>query len=470
MKLGTVSFPISCRADSQQPFNHAVALLHSFAYGPAKQAFQDIAVKDPGCAMAHWGIAMTSFHPVWAPELPQQTFAAAQQEMLAAAKLPAPSAREQGFIHATGLLYQVDEHLVTMQRTLAYEQAMAQVARDNPADVEAQVFHALALLANAPPADKTHARQKQAVDILEPLFRSNPDHPGIAHYLIHACDSAELAQRGLPAARKYASIAPAAPHALHMPSHIFTRLGLWDDSIRSNIASRRAAHDHSDAMGELHAMDYLVYAYLQAGRNKDAHLVIADLKAMHDLDMDDFAVAYAATAMPIREVIEEGRWSDAAAMPPPAGAHGSVLAIAVWAKGMGLARTGHAAQARLQADQLGGLASSLKAGGDDYWSVQTDVLAAEVRAWSAHADGDAARAVSLLTDAADREDRVEKRPVTPGPILPAREQLGDLLLLEEQPRLAAAAFTAALAQAPNRAGSLRGAKSANAAISASDVH
>jgi hypothetical protein len=464
LKLGTVSFPISCKPAVQQPFNRAVALLHSFAYGPARQAFAAVAAQDPQCAMAQWGVAMTSFHAVWAPALPPESFGQAQQAMLAATRLPAGSAREQGFIRALGALFATNAALKPAQRTLAYEQAMAQVARDNPGDVEAQVFYALSLLANAPPADKTHARQKQAVALLEPLFGAHPDHPGLAHYLIHACDSTELAQRGLPAARKYASIAPAAPHALHMPSHIFTRLGLWDDSIRSNLASRAAAHEHGDTMGELHAMDYLVYAYLQAHRGQDARQVVSELGAMANLDMDDFAIAYAATAMPIRIVVEEGRWNEAANVAPPAGAPGSVVALAVWARGMGLARSGHAREARAQADELSRIQARLKATGDDYWSLQTGVLATEVLAWSAQADGDAAGAVTLLADAADREDAVEKRPVTPGPVLPAREQLGDLLLAQKRPDEAATAFRAALLQAPNRAGAVQGAALAAASV------
>jgi tetratricopeptide (TPR) repeat protein len=462
-KLGKVSFPISCDPAVQQPFNRGVALLHSFAYGAAQQAFTDVATKDPRCAMAHWGLAMAYFHPVWAPALPPETFARGQHEMQEATGLPAGSRRERQYIHALGQLYQTG-NAKPAQRTRAYEQAMAALARDHGEDVEAQVFYAVALLSNASMFDKTHAKQKQAIAILDPLFREYPDHPGIAHYLIHACDSAELAQHGLPAARKYASIAPSAPHALHMPSHIFTRLGLWDDSIRSNLASEQAARQHGDIMGQLHAMDYLVYAYLQTGRDKEARQVIAAMKAMPDLDMSDFAIAYAATAMPIREAVEQGRWSDAAAIEPPAGAPGSVVAIAVWAKGLGLARSDHPDDARAQAKHLDRIAAQLKAAGDDYWSMQTGVLAAEVRAWAAQASGDPKQAVALLSDAADREDQIEKRPVTPGPIVPAREQLGDLLLAQKQPGPALAAFQHALVQAPGRAGALQGERDARSTL------
>jgi tetratricopeptide (TPR) repeat protein len=455
-KLGKVSFPISCDPSVQQPFNRAVALLHSFAYGPATKAFRDVAAQDPKCAMAHWGVAMTYFHPVWSPALPPDTFTGGQQEMLEATRLGAATPREQQYIRALGELFKVDPGLKPPQRTLAYEKAMAAVARDNPDDLEAQVFYAVALLSNAAPSDKTHAKQKQAIDILEPLFRSHPDHPGIAHYLIHASDSAELAQRGLPAARKYATIAPSAPHALHMPSHIFTRLGLWDDSIQSNLASEKSAREHNDAMGQLHAMDYLVYAYLQTGRAKEAGDVVTRMRAIPDLDMGDFAIAYAATAMPIRIAVEQARWADASATTEPSGAPPSVVAIAVWAKGLGLARTGRPIEAQQQADRLTQIEKQLTASGDTYWSVQTGVLADEVRAWSAQAGGDATKAVTLMRSAADREDALEKRPVTPGPILPAREQLGDLLLTQKQPDQALVAFRAALTESPGRAGALKG--------------
>ena len=455
-KLGKVTFPVSCDPKVQQPFDRAVALLHSFAYGPATKAFQAVLVTDPGCAMAHWGVAMSYFHPVWAPALPPDTFAAGQKEMLAATRLGAATPREKQFIQALGELYKVDPRLTLPQRTLAYEKAMAEVARDNPTDVEAQVFYAVALLSNAAPSDKTHARQKQAIDILEPLFRTHPDHPGIAHYLIHACDSAELAQRGLPAARKYASIAPSAPHALHMPSHIFTRLGLWDDSIQSNLASEKSAREHGDTMGQLHAMDYLVYAYLQTGRVKEADGVIAELHAMPPLDMEDFGVAYAATAMPIRVAVEQSHWADASAIRDPDGAPPSVVAIAVWARGLGLARTGHPAEAAKEAIRLEQIAKQLGDSGDTYWSLQTGVLADEVSAWAAQASGDAANATARLASAADKEDALEKRPVTPGPIVPAREQLGDLLLQQNKAAPALAAFKTSLAGSPGRAGALRG--------------
>ncbi|WP_260735684.1 tetratricopeptide repeat protein [Tunturiibacter lichenicola] len=460
-KLGTVSFPISCEPAVQEQFNRGVALLHSFAYASAEQTFRGIVQAYPQCGMAHWGVAMTYFHPVWSPSLPPSTFPAGQKEMLEATRLGANSDREREFIHALGVLYQQSDALTPAMRTLAYEQAMAKVAKHNSNDLESQVFYALAILANVSPSDKTHAKQKQAIAILEPLYAEYPNHPGIAHYLIHACDSQELAERGLPAARAYAQIAPSAPHALHMPSHIFTRLGLWDDSIASNLASRQAARQHGDTREELHAMDYLAYAYLQTGHYEEVSQIIQDIKTMPKLDMSNFGTAYAVTAIPIRFAVERGRWDDAANIVPPldvppSAAPPSVVAIAVWSRGLGLARTGHAKEAREQADRLRQIEAQLRASNDNYWSTQTGVLAGEVMAWSAQASGDPHQALVLLRTAADQEDAIEKQPVTPGPILPAREQLGDLLLQQKQPDLALKEFQAALVEAPRRRGALQG--------------
>lgn len=338
-KLGKVSFPISCTPAVQEQFDRGVALLHSFAYTAAEDTFQSVAQQDPQCAMAHWGMAMAYFQQLWDPPILPATIPIAQKEIQRAQQIGAASERERQFIHALALLYQDAATVPYRTRVLNYEHAMSDLASQNRKDVEAQVFYALALLANASPADKTHAKQKQAADLLEPLNRTNPQHPGIPHYLIHAYDNAELAPRGLPAARAYSKIAPSAPHALHMPSHIFTRLGLWDDSITSNLAARQAAHQQGDTGEELHAMDYLVYAYLQSGREKDAALVIEQLKNMPNLNEHDFKVAYASTAMPVRFAVERGQWTDAAGIISPAGVLPQVDATAVWARGIGNAKT-----------------------------------------------------------------------------------------------------------------------------------
>jgi tetratricopeptide (TPR) repeat protein len=458
-KLGQVSFSISCNATVQHEFDRGVALLHSFAYAAAEAAFRDVAVQDPGCAMAHWGIAMTKFHQLWDPPLSPATLSAAQREIHLAEQIGSSSKRERQFIDALGLIYR-DTAIPYRTAAMNYEHAMQQVAAQNKEDTEAQVFYALALLANASQSDKTHEKQKQAADLLEPLYRSHPQHPGIPHYLIHAYDNAELAPRGLPAATDYAKIAPSAPHALHMPSHIFTRLGLWDDSIASNLAARDAAHRQGDTGEELHASDYLVYAYLQSGRDKEAAEVIQKLETMSSQEAGNFKASYASTAMPIRYAVERGQWSDAAKIVAPTSAPGHVIAIAVWARGLGLSRSGHAAEARYEVKRLRQIEETLHSSGNDYWATQVSILAREIVAWCAQQEGKPEQAVVLLRQAADEEDAIEKLPVTPGPIVPAREQLGSLLLEQNHPELALVEFQTALVNAPGRRGALQGAAQA----------
>jgi tetratricopeptide (TPR) repeat protein len=460
-KLGAVSFPTSCIPAVQQQFNRGVALLHSFAYSAAENTFRDVAARDPQCAMAHWGIAMTHFHQLWEPALPPEAILVASGEIRRARAIGAGSARERKFIDAVGLLYQDSSTVPYGVRVSNYERAMGDLAADGK-DAEAQVFYALALLANASPMDKSHAKQKRAADLLEPLYRVYPQHPGIPHYLIHAYDNAELAPRGLLAARAYSEIAPSAPHALHMPSHIFTRLGLWEDSIASNRAARKAAQQQGDTGEELHAMDYLVYAYLQSGHEREAAHVVQELKDMSKLNSGDFKVGYASTAMPIRYAIERRQWAEAAIISSPAGAPPQVVAAAVWARGLGLARSGRAAEARVEIDKLRQIESRLRDSGNDYWTSQARILMHEVMAWSAQADGKREEAVALMREAADEEDGIEKLPVTPGPIVPGREQLGDLLLEQNQPAMASKEFQLALVAAPGRRGAITGAARAAA--------
>ena len=467
-KLGVVSFPISCQPEVQQQFDRGVALLHSFVYADARGAFQAVAAQDEHCAMAHWGIAMTYFRQLWDPPLLPETVSSAQKEIERAQQLGTNSERERNFIKALAELYQNADSVPYSTRVLNYERAMSPLASQNSTDVEAQVFYALALLANASPADKTHLRQKKAAALLEPLNGSHPQHPGIPHYLIHAYDNAELAPKGLQAARGYSQIAPSAPHALHMPSHIFTRLGLWDDSIASNLAAREAAHQQNTMGEELHAMDYLVYAYLQSGRDSAAAQIVEQLKGMSGLNTADFIIGYAFTAMPIRLAVERGEWEDAAKVVSREGVPPHVAAIAVWARGMGLSRSGHVAEAQAESDRLRQIEMQLRASGNranasanqsnnDYWAAQVHILLREVMAWSAEASGKHEEAVTLLREAADQEDGIEKLPVTPGAIVPAREQLGYLLLEQHHPELAAAEFQTALANAPGRRSALQGA-------------
>ncbi len=455
-KLGSVSFPVSCTAGVQEEFNRGVALLHSFAYSAARTAFQHVAEQDPQCAMAHWGVAMTYFHQLWVPPLSPDTSLIARDEIQRAERIGSGSDLERGFIRALGVLFKDADRVAYPARALNYEHAMSLVAAENRTNTEAQIFYALALLANAPLTDQTHAKQKQAADLLEPLYRVYPQHPGIAHYLIHAYDNPEFAARGLPVARAYALIAPSAPHAQHMPSHIFTQLGLWDDSIASNRAARQAAHEQGDTGEELHAMDYLVYAYLQEGRDEEAGAVIQELKQMRDLEMANFKIAYAGTVMPVRYAVERGHWADAAQMVAPAGAPPEVVAVSYWARGMGLARGGHAAEARSAMKQLQAIEEQLRSSGNGYWATQVEIQRREVEAWAAQADRRTDEATSVMRAAADKEDALEKLPVTPGPIVPAREQLGYLLLEQGQPSQALREFATTLANAPGRRGAMQG--------------
>ena len=338
-KLGSVKFPNSCSAKVQQEFERAVALLHSFAYSAAEKAFRDVIAKEPDCAMAHWGVAMTYFHQLWEPHVAPQDVARGQAE-IAQAKTIGGSDRERGFIDALNMIYAKADSLPYQERADAYTLAMGKLAERNPNDVECQVFYALALIATASPIDKTHANEKKAAALLEPLFQAHPQHPGIPHYLIHACDNSEMASRGVGAAQQYAKIAPSAPHALHMPSHIYTRLGMWEQSIASNMAARKAAHVQGDIGEELHAMDYLTYAYLQLGRDADAARVLEDLHGMSGLHAGEFKVGYASSAMPVRYAIERRQWVEAARLEPIAGTQPHVFAITIWARAVGLARSG----------------------------------------------------------------------------------------------------------------------------------
>lgn len=456
-KLGAVTFSTSCAPAVKPAFERAVALLHSFAYTASEQAFRHVSALDLGCAIAHWGIAMSRFHQLWEPPLSGEDLREGAKQLQTASDIRAGSLRERQFIEALDTYYRDAERDAPAVRAERYARAMAGVARNNPSDAEAQIFFALALIGAASPADKTHSNQKRAAAILEPIFQKQPEHPGVAHYLLHAYDSAELAPRGLVAARAYSKIAPSAPHALHMPSHIFTRLGLWDDSIASNLAARAAAHQQDDIGEELHAMDYLTYAYLQRGRYADAEQVVADLRSMRNLPAPEFKVDYAATAMPVRLAIERRAWNSVPTLValPQSAPH--VAALVSWAQALGKARAEHPQPADAAIDRLRGYLRELQASGNTYWATQVEVLLKEAQAWHLAAAGERQAAILSLSAAADQEDAVEKLPVTPGPIVPAREQLGELLLNLKRPGEALREFRTAQKFAPGRRGALVGA-------------
>jgi hypothetical protein len=455
-KLGKVSFPTSCSPRVARDFERSVALLHSFAYTASEQSFRMVAAADPTCAMAHWGIAMSHYHQLWSSPAPSE-LRDGELEIEQALAMNRGTPRERQFIAAAAAYYR-DTDETPMLRAKAYADAMGEAARSNPKDTETQVFYALSLIATAPPEDATHANQKRAAALLEPIYRTQPDHPGAAHYLIHAYDSAELAPRGLAAARAYSKIAPSAPHALHMPSHIFTRLGLWDDSIASNRLARAAAHDQGDQGEELHAMDYLTYAYLQRGQNSNAERVVAELRAMNAAAApgSEFKIGYAATAMPVRLAIERHAWRAAADLQTLPGSAPHIAAMIFWARAMANARSGRPQAADADIAQIEACKEQLQAAGNAYWATQVDVLHKEAKAWRLAAMAAGAESAELLRQAADEEDAVEKLPVTPGPIVPAREQLGELLLQQNQPQQALREFRDALVLAPGRRGALLG--------------
>lgn len=456
-KLGEVFFPVSCSPAVQESFNHSVALLHSFTYAASEKTFLEIASADPKCAMAHWGAAMSYYHQLWEPPITPADLQRGRSEIQKAESLGGTSPRERAFIHALALFYKDAPRVPHATRALAYEEAMAALAAQNPKDAESQIFYALALLATASPSDRSHTHQKHAAQVLEPLFGRYPQHPGIAHYLIHAYDNPELAALGLPAARDYAQIAPSNPHALHMPSHIFTQRGLWQDSIRANTAARDAAHQLGDIGEELHSMDYLMYAYLQAGENGKAAQLLQDLNSMEELPVSQFKVGYAATAMPARFAVERREWAEAAAILPREGSPPQVLAIVYWCHAMALARTGKQKNAETELEELKQSLAKVRESSEEYWAAQIEIQMLEVKAWIAHSAGRPGDAVSMMRAAAEKEDGLEKRPITPGPIVPAREQLGDLLLELDRPGEALHEFDASLRQAPRRRGSLGGA-------------
>ncbi|WP_263366965.1 hypothetical protein [Edaphobacter bradus] len=456
-KLGSVSFPTSCNPAVQQEFQRGVALLHSFAYEVSRQAFRDVSASDPKCAMAHWGIAMTYYHQLWEPQITQSDTEKGLSEMQEAKQLGSPLERESMLIGALSTFYADADRVPLRDRAVAYERSMAQVASRFPTDTEAQVFYALSLLATASAMDRTHANQKRAVAVLEPLNQRYPRHPGIVHYLIHAEDNAEMAAQGLEAARSYARIAPSAPHALHMPSHIYTRLGLWQESVSSNLAARAAAHEQGDLGEELHAMDYLVYAYLQMGRHEDADRIRLEVKRMTALPVDTFKIGYAGTAIPVRYAVERNDWAMASVLEPFTDSPPQVQAMVFWSRAVGFAREGKPGSVKLEIDKLQRVFEDLQKTGHTYWAEQVDIQIQEARAWLSRALGKNEEAVQQMRAAADKEDAIEKLPITPGPVIPAREQLGELLLQVGQGGAALNEFERCLAIAPGRRGSVAGA-------------
>jgi tetratricopeptide (TPR) repeat protein len=442
-----------------------MALLHSFWYEEAEKAFGDAARADSTCAMAHWGIAMSLHHPLWQPPAPAELRRGGEEVERARALKP-PTDRERGYVDALAEFYRDPATRDHRTRMLAYEDSLAALHQRHPEDEEVAIFHALILVANAPFTDTSFARQRRAGAILGPLYRAHPDHPGLAHYLIHAHDAPPLAAAAVEAADRYARIAPSVPHARHMPSHIYTRLGMWDRSIASNLSAAEAARVYERQTGmhaawseRLHALDYLAYAYLQQGRDAQARRVVDEARAV-DAVFPQAAVAahYALAAIPARYALERGRWADAAVLPlRPAPAFPAAEAITHFARAVGAARSGRPALARAEVAALDAVRAQLAADHQDYWAGLVDVQRTAASAWLAHAEGRDDEALRLAASGAEREEATEKHPVTPGAVLPARELQGDLLAALGRPAEALAAYQAVLEREPNRARALFGA-------------
>jgi tetratricopeptide (TPR) repeat protein len=457
-KIGQVRFPVSCAPAVQKPFERAVALLHSFWYLEAAKAFTQITQTDPDCAMAYWGLAMTQWTQIWSPPPPAalaRGWEAVEKAKTAGAKTP----RERDFVAAAEAFFKDADKADHRARVLAYGRAMEQMAQRYPDDREVMAFYALSLQATADPKDKTYANQKRSAEIAEKIFTAEPDHPGAAHYMIHGYDYPPLAQQGLPAARRYAAFAPSVPHALHMPSHIYVLLGMWPDTVKSNVAAAAAEKSRGNPDDQMHALDYLVYGYLQQAQDGEAKKVVDEARAiMADLaarkyDSGRPTAHFAMAAIEARFAMERGRWAEAAAIDPRPNRFPHTESMVYFARAIGAARSGNAARARADVDRLAALKDTMK---DAYWAEQIEVQRRAAAAWVARAEGKADDGFSLMRSAVELEASTEKHNITPGPIVTARELLGDMLLEAGQPGPAAQAYEASLRVAPNRFKSLFG--------------
>ena len=461
-QLGSVSFPTSCAANVQKPFERGVALLHSFWYEEAEKQFAEVAKNDSHCAMAHWGIAMSLYHQLWerpgGDDLERGAAELAKAQALAAKATP----REREYIAALGKFYSdgKQDHLA---RAAAYSAAMGKLYRDHPSDYEAGAFFALSLLAAEPPHDATLANRKEAIPLLNELFRKNPSHPGVAHYLIHSCDRPQLAAQGLDAARRYAQIAPSSPHALHMPSHIFARLGLWDEDIKSNLASVKATREtvamHMAGGGhQVHAMDFLQYAYLQTGQEDAAAKLIDEIQKMSidSHDMMAYLVDYGRAQFPATYALEMRHWSEAAALKPARDATPMNRAITDAARAVGAGHLGDAAATEKAERDFEADLAAVKKSNTAYTAITLEIPHDVVLAWQEFAKEDTAEALRLIRSAADRQDAAGDK----GAGTPAREMLADMLIELKRPQEALAEYETVLKYNPNRFNAIYGAAQA----------
>jgi tetratricopeptide (TPR) repeat protein len=460
-QLGQVNFPVSCSEEAQAKFHRAMALYHSFDWKQGKAAFDEIAGLDSRCGMAYWGLAMiASDNPFgWPVSLKLKEGAEAIQK---AKDVGAATPRERDYITALEALYKDHGTVPHRQRAIAYEQEMAKLAATYADDVEAKILYALVVSANHDLNDKTFARPLKAAGLLEPLFAAYPEHPAVAHYLIHSYDYPPIAHKGLEAAKRYAQVAPDASHAQHMPSHIFTRVGAWRESVASNQASVASAK--GDMRFIPHGWDYMVYASLQLADDAGADKVGAETRAIRALNAPSLGEVFGVTAIPARLALERGRWAEAATLQlPPTVSEADwkrfpqAEAINAFARALGAARNGDAAGARTEIERLQTLHKVLSERKLAYWAEQVEIQAKVATAWALRAEGKNEEALAAMRAAADHEDQTEKHVVTPGPIMPARELLGDLLMDLGQPAAALPQYEASIAKEPNRFRGLYGA-------------
>jgi predicted Zn-dependent protease len=448
-KLGAVHFETSCKPEAQKLFDRGMLYQHSFWYRASQKTFEDVLKADPECAMAYWGIALSLlWNPHTAP--PAKNLVEGSAALAKAQSIGAKTVRERDYLAALGAMYADSDKVDHRTRLLAYAKAMEELAARYPNDDEAQINYAIALNTSASPADKTYASQLKGAAILEPIAKRQPQHPGVAHYLIHLYDYPPIANKGIEAARRYAKIAPDAPHALHMPSHIFTRVGYWQESIDSNIASGRAAKEAGDLQDQLHAMDYLVYAYLQLGQDKKAKDVVDAMNTVTGLNENYLAGPYARAISPARYAVERGDWKAAAALELRPSPLPQVQAITYFARAVGAARSGDPAGAKAEVAKLAEMHDQLVQAKDAYWAEQVDIQRQVATAWLLYAEGKRNEALTAMSAAADAEDRTEKHPVTPGVPKPAREFYAGMLLESGMAKEALAAFEATLKKEPNR--------------------
>jgi tetratricopeptide (TPR) repeat protein len=450
-QLGKVNFPTSCDPAVQQQFESGVAMLHSFWYPAAEKTFRDVVAKDPSCAIARWGFAsILMLNPLAGQGAAPKRAPLAQEAIEQARKIGAKTQRERDYIEAIAAYYEDFANRPERERQVARAKAYEALAARYPDDDEAQIFSALYIAGTQSQTDQTFSAYLKAAAILEKQFAKHPDHPGVAHYLIHSYDAPPIAQQGLPAARRYAEIAPSAPHALHMPSHIFTRVGAWADSAATNKRSAAVALEGKELHEVLHASDYMVYAYLQMARDTDAKKVIEEAQAVGELNPAVHTGYYALAAMSARYAVERGNWSEAKQLQISAGRFPYTEALTRFARALGAARSGDAAAAEIEVQQLAALGEKLKAAKNTYWANEVEVNRLGAAAWTALAQGKNDEALSLMRSAANIEDKSEKHIVTPGRIIPARELLAEMLLQLKQPALALKEFESSQVREPNR--------------------